>query len=623
MEAEKKIPERSEVREEDKWSISDIYASDELWEADFLRLKTEFAAKAKEYAETLKAYAEDGKAKTEELAKELYAYLQYRDALALILDNLFNYAMCRGDEDHNVALYQGMKDRLNGSYVEICGLLAFEDPFIMKLSDETLEECFRLVPQLTLYRLYIERTRRFQGHILSDREERLLAMAGEMADAPYNIYNLFVGADLKFAPAADSEGNTHPVTAGSYIKLLESRDRQLRRAAFESMYRGYHEHRNTVAAMLAAQVKQLHFYAEARNYASALEAAMAAKEVPVEIYEQLVRAVRDNMNYMYDYIALRKKIMGLEQLHPYDMYVPLVPEEDTGSYTFEEACQLIMRAMAPLGEEYVSLLRQGFEQRWVDRYENVGKQSGAYSSGAKVHPFVLMSFNGNLDSVFTLAHEMGHALHSYLSNRTQPTVYSEYQIFVAEVASTCNEALLMHYLLQNTPKEETGKRKYLLNYYLEQFRTTLYRQTMFAEFEQQIGACYAKGESLTADRLGELYRELNAAYYGPLVEIDAAADIEWARIPHFYYNYYVFQYATGYSAAIALSEKILQGYAQAGEGNEATAAYLSFLSGGCSKTPVELLKMAGVDMTSSEPVESALKLFGELITQLDDICSQI
>ena len=356
----------------------------------------------------------------------------------------------------------------------------------------------------------------------------------------------------------------------------------------------------------------LSFYAKARKYNSTLEAALSETDVPVEVYRNLIDTVHSNMEYMYDYVKLRKKLLGVDELHMYDLYTPIVADFDM-EITFEQAKETVLRALEPMGEEYIAILKEGFENRWIDVYENEGKASGAYSAGARPHPYVLLNHKDTLDCMFTLAHEMGHAIHSYLSNKTQPPVYSGYVIFVAEVASTCNEALLMQYLLKHTDNKQ--EKAYLINYFLEQFRTTLYRQTMFAEFELKINEQVANGETLTADGLNKLYRELNELYFGDGIVIDSEIDLEWARIPHFYYDYYVYQYATGYSAAIALSQRILN------EGEPAVKDYLKFLSGGCSTDPISLLKIAGVDMTTSKPVSEALELFGELITQMDELLS--
>ena len=402
----------------------------------------------------------------------------------------------------------------------------------------------------------------------------------------------------------------HPVTHGSYIPLMQSQDRTLRKNAFTALYSVYDAYQNTAAAVLSAQVKALVFHARARRYPSTLEAALSATEVPTAVYHNLIAAVHENLPAMYRYVALRKKALGVEQLHMYDLYVPMV-KNTTFHIPFEEAKRIVLEALAPMGEAYCNILKEGFANGWIDVYENVGKRSGAYSAGAKVHPYVLLNHKDTLDCMFTLAHEMGHAIHSYLSNSNQPTVYQDYVIFVAEVASTCNESLLMQHLLKITT--DPAQKAYLINYFLEQFRGTVYRQTMFAEFELQINEMAQNGQSLTAETLCACYEALNRTYFGDEMVLDPEIRLEWARIPHFYYDYYVYQYATGFSAAIALSQRILR------EGEPAVQDYLQFLKGGCSADPISLLKGAGVDMATSKPITEALQLFDSLIDQLDEL----
>lgn len=417
-------------------------------------------------------------------------------------------------------------------------------------------------------------------------------------------------ADAAFPPVLDDDGQELPLTNGSFVPLMESNNRRIRRDAFMNMYRTLAKNQNTAAAVLSAQVNQLKFFAQARKYPSTLAAALDVTNVPVSVYKNLIQTVHNNMGYLHKYMALRKKLLNLDELHMYDLYTSMVPDVDI-RITFEEAKKNVKDAMAVLGSDYQAILKEGFENRWIDVYENIGKRSGAYSSDHKVHPFVLLNHKDTLNCEFTLAHEMGHAIHTYLSNKTQPDPDVEYVIFVAEVASTCNEALLMQYLLGKTGDRKV--RAYLINYFLEQFRTTLYRQTMFAEFEMLINEASEKGVGLTADYLKKLYHELNVKYYGDDMVVDEEIDMEWARIPHFYYNFYVFQYATGFSAAMALSRRILA------EGAPAVKDYIRFLSGGCSKTPIELLRGAGVDMDSPAPIESALKMFGELIDEMEEL----
>ena len=594
----KRIPERSEIAEQDKWAIHDIYATDELWEADL--------QKAKDLIPTVSAFA----GKLGESAQNLLDYMKLTEEIAVLADALGNYAMRRSDEDARVSKYQAMVGSLMSTYVALEAASSFSTPEIMAISDETMEKFYAELPELERYRRYLNNIRRRRAHVLTPAEEKLLAAAGEMANAPDTIYGMFNDADVTFPDAIDSEGNHHPLSQGTYISYMESSDRALRKSAFENLYRTYGSYKNTISAILSAQVKQLQFFADARKYSSAMEASLDATNVPTTVYTNLIEAVHKNMDKMYRYVALRKKLLGVDELHMYDIYTPLV-EDVAKKASIDEAKQTVYDALAPLGEEYRKVLKQGFDSRWIDVYENAGKRSGAYSAGARVHPFVLLNYTGTLDSQFTLAHEMGHAMHSYLSNHTQTPLDADYVIFVAEVASTCNEALLMEYLLcKTTDKKE---RAYLINHFLEQFRTTLYRQTMFAEFELNIGKMAQEGTSLTPDVLNAEYRRLNRLYFGEEVVLDDEIDMEWMRIPHFYYNYYVFQYATGYAAAIALSRRILR------EGESAVKDYLGFLSGGCSKSPIDLLRGAGVDMSTTAPVEEALKLFDELIGEMEQL----
>ena len=437
-----------------------------------------------------------------------------------------------------------------------------------------------------------------------------MALAGDMTNSPDTIFSMLDDADMKFPDCTDGEGNKHPLSHGTYISYMESGDRALRKSAFENLYHTYGSFGNTIAAVLASQVKQLQFFAQARKYGSAMEASLDVTNVPTSVYTNLIEAVHKNLDKMYRYVDLRKKLLGVDELHMYDLYCPLI-EGVSGRTPIEEAKKTVYDALAPLGEDYRKVLQQGFDNRWIDVYENAGKRSGAYSAGARVHPYVLLNYTGTLDSQFTLAHEMGHAMHSYLSNHNQNPLDADYVIFVAEVASTCNEALLMEYLLGKTTDKK--ERAYLINHFLEQFRTTLYRQTMFAEFELEANEMTRRGEGTTADALCALYKKLNEQYFGPEMVVDDEIALEWARIPHFYYDYYVYQYATGYAAAIALSRRILR------EGEPAVRDYLGFLSGGCSADPITLLRGAGVDMASPKPVEDATALFDSLIGEMEEL----
>ena len=593
-----KIRSRSEIPVEDTWATEDMYPSDAAWEEELATLEQD--------KEVLAGYA----GKLAQSGKTLYEYLYRMEMTDAKASLLANYCMRKGDEDTRNATYQAMTGKFMSTVVALGAALSFETPELMAISDEVLDGFYRSYPLLERYRRYLTDLRRKKEHILSPAEEKLLAAAGELSQAPDTIYGMFADADIKFADALDADGNPHTVSQATFVPIQNSTDRVLRKNAYESLYQGFSNFRNTAAALLNAQNKQLKFFAEARRYETAFEAALNNTNVPTSVYLNLIDTVHKNMDKMHRYVRLRKKMLGVDELHFYDIYTPLVADVDK-KIPFAQAKQTVYEALAPLGEDYRKLLKEGFENRWIDVYQNEGKRSGAYSAGAAVHPYVMLNYSGTLDSQFTLAHEMGHALHSYLSNKHQNPVDADYVIFVAEVASTCNEALLMEHLLNKTTDKK--ERIYLINYFLEQFKGTLYRQTMFAEFELNIGKMAAQGQTLTADVLSAEYRRLNEQYFGEDMVVDDRIAVEWARIPHFYYNYYVFQYATGYSAAIALSRRILQ------KGESAVKDYLEFLSGGCSKSPIDLLKGAGVDMTGPEPVEAALSLFGRLLDEMEEL----
>ena len=597
----KKIPTREEIPMEDKWATEDMFPSDEAWEQELATLA--------EDQKILVSFA----GRMGESGELLCGYLENMERVNAKSELLANYCMRKSDEDTRNARYQAMVGKFMSVIVSLSAECSFETPEIMAITEETLERFYSEYPKLERYRRYLTNARRMKAHTLSAAEEKLLAAAGEMADAPSNIFGAFENADLTFPDAVDSKGQKHPLTQGSFVSLEESSDRELRKSAYESLYHTFAGFKNTAAGLLNAQNKQLKFFAEARKYDSAFEAALDSTQVPTEVYRNLIEAVHQNIDKMHRYVRLRKKLLGVEELHFYDIYTPLLHDVDK-KIPFAEAKQTVYDSLYPMGEDYRAILKEGFDNRWIDVYENEGKRSGAYSAGASNHPYVLLNYTGTLDSQFTLAHEMGHALHSYLSNKHQNPVDAHYAIFVAEVASTCNEALLMEHLLSRTTDKK--ERAYLINHYLDQFKGTIYRQTMFAEFELNIGQMIAEGKTLTADVLCAEYKRLNELYYGPDMVVDDEIAMEWARIPHFYFNYYVFQYATGYSAAIALSRKILR------EGESAVKDYIGFLSGGCSKSPIDLLKGAGVDMTSPEPVNQALALFGELLDEMEALTEE-
>ena len=591
------ILKRADVPQEFTWDLTPVFANDDAWFAEYEALKA-LPERIAEYRGTL------GKS-----AKDLLAFLKFEDEVTLRLSSLLGYASCKGDEDTSNNFYQDMRGKATGTWVNISGALSFATPEIMAIDEKVLDSFYKDEPELETYRRSLYQIRRRAAHILSDEGEKLLAAAGEMADAPDRIRSTFSDADLTFDDVVDGQGNVHHLTDGTLVPLLESTDVKLRENTFKTFYKRMGEFKNTVASTLDAQFKQLRFFAGARKYSSTLEASLDVTEVPVSVYTNLIEAVHANLDNMYKYVALRKKLLGVDELHMYDVYTPIVPDAAV-EIDFEQAKKTVLEALSVLGEDYTDMLKEGFANRWIDVYENVGKRSGAYSSGfGRPHPYVLLNHKNNLDSQFTLAHEMGHALHSYLTMKNQPVNTADYVIFVAEVASTCNEVLLMKYLLKNTT--DKNAKAYLINHFLDQFKGTIYRQTMFAEFELEMGKMSENGETLTADALCKKYYELNKLYFGPDMVSDEEIALEWSRIPHFFYNYYVFQYATGFSAAVAIANRILE------KGAPAVADYKRFLSSGSSTDPISLLKIAGVDMSSPEPINEALKLFGSLIDELD------
>ena len=594
-----KIPLRSEVPEAETWDLRDLYPTDEAWLKEYEDLKT------------LPERAAAFQGKLGRSAEDLLLWFRLQDEIQERLSRFHTYASCKSDQDTGNGTYQDFRGKAMGTYVAVLSACAFATPEIMAIDDDTLNLFYAAQPELLGYQRSLYQIRRRKAHILSPECEKLLAAAGEMADSPDRVSSTFRDADLTFPSVEDGEGKERTLTDATFIPMLMGSDRALRKTAFETYYARMNEFKNTLAATLDAQFKSLKFFADARGYESTLAASLDATEVPTEVYHNLISAVHDNLDKMYRYVALRKKRLGVDELHMYDVYTPIVADADS-VIPYETAKETVLEALAVLGRDYTDLLREGFDHRWIDVRENVGKRGGAYSTGSgKPHPYVLLNHKDNLDCQFTLAHEMGHALHSYHSVTHQPTATSDYVIFVAEVASTCNEVLLMRHLLGKTtdPKE----RAYLINHFLDQFKGTVYRQTMFAEFELAMGRMVEGGQTLTADALSEKYLELNKLYFGPDMVSDPQIALEWTRIPHFFYNYYVFQYATGFSAAVAIADRILT------LGESAVADYKKFLSGGSSTDPISLLKIAGVDMSSPAPVNAALKLFGELVDELEKL----
>lgn len=594
---------RDEISEQYRWDLTSIFENDEAF--------LEALDKAKTYPERFLTF----QGRISQSPEALLEYLQFDDEVSIELSKLINYANRKADEDTRSSLYQDYSSQVMSLYVSLSSACSWFASELLSVDEKTMAQFYNQCPDLELYRRALDVIFRRRAHVLSPKEEHLLASAGDMANQPENVFSLLNDADLTFSDALDSKGVAHPVTHGSYIPLMMSSDKTLRENAYHSLYATYGQFRNTFAATLGAQMKQLKFYSDARKYPSLLASALDSNEVPTEVYTNLIEAVHENFAALHKYVELRKELLGVDELHFSDLYVPIVDDIDL-TFTYEQACEIILEALKPLGEDYLALVRKGLSERWVDVYETPGKRSGAYSAGGfGMHPVILMNFQGKLDDVFTLIHEMGHSIHTYLSCENQSSCYSDYVIFVAEVASTCNEALLTHYLLEHAHNER--ERAYFLNHFLEQFRATLYRQTMFAEFELSVSELAAQGAGITADTLCSLYRKLNEDYFGSAIVVDDEISLEWARIPHFYYCFYVYQYATGFAAAIALSQRILNG------GVKEREDYLTFLKGGSSKPPIELLQGAGVNMMSTQPIEDALAQFDTMIDEMADACRKL
>lgn len=593
------VKDRKDIDVKDTWNLESIYANNELWEEDYAALEKDAA----EFAKLKGAIEAD--------VSKIPAVLDAYYGLHRRLSKLSVYARMRFDQDTTDSTYQTMSAKIGSLGVKIGAASAFVEPEILSYSKELLEAAEKENERTAYYGRKIEEMLRGQEHTLDTEKEELLAAAGDMAEAPDDIFSVLMNADMKYPDIVLEDGTHLPLTNSTYISYMESPDRAVREGAFKTLYGQIASLKNTFAAIYRGNLKQAKFYAQSRKYSSARAMYLADSNVPESVYDNLLSAVHEALPMMYRYVAVRKKVLGVDKLHMYDVYTPIVAAQNQ-TYEFEQAKQMVLEALKPMGEDYLSHAREGLENRWIDIYPNKGKKGGAYSWGCyDSQPFILLNYTKNLDSVFTLIHEMGHSIHSYYSRTAQDYAYSDYKIFVAEVASTCNECLLMHDLLEKTTDKE--QRKYLLNHYLDSFKGTLFRQTMFAEFEKNAHEYCAQGKPLTAEALSQMYLELNQKYFGPDMEKDEEIAYEWMRIPHFYTPFYVYQYATGYSAAVALSAKILK------EGKPAVDAYMSFLKGGESKDPIDLLKMAGVDMTTEKPVADALALFGELVTELETL----
>ena len=596
---ENKLPKRSEVDVELTWKLEDIFASESEWEKAL--------SEAMSLADEIAGFT----GKVGESADTLYKVLETYEKCCLKIHLVYGYAFKMRDVDTTSTYAQTLYSKVMSADVEISEKIAFMEPEIIAVDEETMNKFYTEKPELNKYKIYITEVRRGKEHSLSPELEKLLAGANELADLPYEVFATLGNADLKFPEITNEKGEKVQITNGRFVPLEESKDRSVRKEVFEKFYETFGNFKNTSASLYAGQVKQLMFYARARKYSSTLEAAVDGNNVSPEVYKNLVEAVNDNLDKIHRYVRLRKKLLELDELHMYDVYVPIVKDYDA-KYTIEEAKELVLKAVEPLGTNYVNLIKKAFAERWIDVVENEGKRNGAYSSGVYgVHPFVLLNFNGTLDNVFTLAHEMGHAMHSYFSNEAQNYLDSRYKIFVAEVASTTNEVLLMEYMLKNA--KDNKERAYLLNHYMDSFKGTVFRQTMFAEFEKTSNEMAESGEPLTHENLTELYLNLNKKYYGEAMISDDLIGYEWMRIPHFYYNFYVYQYATGFSAAVAIANRVLK------EGETAVNDYMKFLQSGCTKDPVSLLRIAGVDMAAKDPINSALQVFERVIEEMEEL----
>ena len=600
--AVKTLPARREIPVEDTWKLEDIFSSDEEWEKEFQDVKKQIPE--------IQVF----QGKLGESAEKLYEALQYEDRLLERIGKLYTYAHMRYDQDTTNSFYQGLDDRMKNLYSQAASQLAFIVPEILSIDEAKLAGFLNEKEELKLYEHALEEINLQRPHVLSAEAEALLAQAGEIMNASSTTFGMLNNADLQFPSIQDENGNEVEVTHGRYTRFLESADQRVRHDAFKAVYDTYGQYRNTFASTLSGNVKKNNFNARVRKYDSARQAALAANKIPESVYDNLVNTVNDHLPLLHRYVKLRKKVLGLDELHMYDLYTPLVKDVKM-EIPFEEAKEIVLKGLAPMGEDYLKVLKEAFENRWIDVHENKGKRSGAYSSGAYgTNPYILLNWQDNVNNLFTLAHELGHSVHSYYTRKTQPYPYGDYSIFVAEVASTCNEALLNDYLLKTIGDEQ--KRIYLLNHYLEGFRGTVFRQTMFAEFEHLIHQKAQNNEALTAELLTNEYYQLNKKYFGEEdIVIDEEIGLEWSRIPHFYYNYYVYQYATGFSAATALSKQILE------EGEPAVKRYIDYLSAGSSDYPIEVLKRAGVDMTSSDPITNACKVFEEKLNELENLLS--
>ncbi len=591
----KEIKKRQDVKAEYKWKIEDIYASNQAFEKDLEKLKEE--------APVLMGY----KGKLHE-KKALLSYLKDFETYTRKLENLYVYASMKSHEDTTNNEQQVILSKIAQYAAEYSAMVSYFVPELLSLNEEIITSYLE-DEDLKMYRFFIESIVKEKPHVLSPEKEELLATFSDSLNAPDDIFSIFTNADMTFNDVLDQDGNAHPLTEGSYNMYIQSKDRVLRENAFKELFNTYGAFKNTLGQTLSSSMKTFNLVAKIRNYSGPIEASLSPNNIPVAVYDNSLETMAEGISSLHRYVALKKKLLKLDELHMYDLYVPIidVPEEEIA---FEEGVRLALEGLKPLGEEYLSVFENGVNEGWIDIYENKGKMSGAYSSGTyDTAPYILLNYHGDLRDVSTLVHEMGRSIHSYYSRKNQPYVYGDYTLFVAEVASTTNEKLLIHYQIEN--EEDPMKKLYLANQELEQIRTTVFRQLMFAEFEKVTHETIQKGTPMTGEDFNSLWLDLNKKYFGDGIIIDKEIEIEWARIPHFYRDFYVYQYATGYAAASAFAEKILN------EGEEAVEKYLGFLKTGGSNYPVETLKLAGVDMTSKEPLEATIRRFDELIDLIE------
>ncbi len=596
-----KVPARDEIEKQYTWDLSALFVSDEAWEEAFRQ------------AEKMPGEFGVFDGKLGKSGRRLLECLQLKDQAGILMDKLYSYASRKRDQDLSNPTYQAMVQRIQGLVTKMNNASAFIEPEILSISDRKLARFIRKEPDLSIYTHYFDNLRRVRDHILPRGQEELLALVGEIASGPGTTFGILTNTDFKWGTILDEKNRKVEMSRSRYYLYMTSPDRRVRRDAYMELYVPFENHINTLTSLLATKMKADVFYMRARKYKTSLESALSGPNIPTEVYYNLINALDENLQPLHRWAALKKRLLKVEELHPYDTYAPLFPKVEK-NYTYEEAQTIVAEALKPLGREVQEIIDRAFTERWIDVYENAGKRGGAYSAGVYgAHPYILMNFNGTLNSVFTLAHELGHTIHSYLSNKTQPFVYADYATFNAEVASTTNEALLMDYLLKKATDD--GEKLSLLQKYVQNIGSTFYRQGRFAEFELALHEKVEKDEPLTYEVINQIFGDLYQKYWGPEMVVDDVEKLSWSRIPHFYYNYYVYTYATSFAASQMVVQKIVT------EGQPAVDNYLRFLSSGSSDYPIELLKIAGVDMTTPAPIEATTARMNALLDQIEEILS--